>query len=244
MAAVGFRAGAFPAYSSGNRSGWATGDVYVYTGAGNTIASANERAYNGMGVTSVFSTLTDPSTGNASFAGNLNIGGDLTARDIPGVEYHVSKYASIQAAINAAYNNGAVLGTVIDDRTAPYTGPGFILYDSVTLKLAATTYTITSTVSYNNGNNNVTAGIIAMPGAKLIGASTSTNHGTIITAGNGLNADLIATSTVGTGIGSAAQWWHWGGFENLRVIGNGATPDGGQLLQHREHGRDRLPAHH
>ncbi len=80
----GLRAGAFPAYSSGNRSGWATGDVYVYTGAGNTIASANERAYNGMGVTSVFSTLTDPSTGNAGFAGNLNIGGDLTARDIPG----------------------------------------------------------------------------------------------------------------------------------------------------------------
>ena len=120
-------------------------------------------------------------------------------QNVPGVEYLVSKYASIQAAINAAYNNGSVLGTVIDDRTAPYSGPGFILYDSVTLKLAATTYTITSTVTYNNGNNNVTAGIIAVPGAKLIGASTSTNHGTIITAGNGLNADLIATSTVGTG---------------------------------------------
>ncbi len=166
----------------------------------------------------------DIAGGNGSFAG------DLTARDIPGALYFVSKYANIQAAINAAYNNGAVLGTVVDDRTAPYSGPGFILYDSVTLQLAATTYTITGTVTYNNGNNNVTAGIIAVPGARLIGASTSTNHGTIVTAGNGLNADLIATSTVGTGAGSAAQWWHWGGFENLRVTGNGANQTTGNCF--------------
>ncbi len=229
-AALAVRAGAFPFYSSGNRSGWATGDVYVYTGAGNAFASANERAYNGTGVTSVFTTLSDPATGNAGFSGNLTVGGELSARDIPGALYFVSKYAGIQAAINAAYNNGAVLGTVVDDRTAPYSGPGFILYDSVTLQLAATTYTITSTVTYNNGNNNVTAGIIAVPGARLIGASTSTNHGTIITAGNGLNTDLIATSTVGTGIGSAAQWWHWGGFENLRVTGNGANQTAGNCF--------------
>src|SRR5208283_4181244 len=89
---------------------------------------------------------------------------------------------------------------------------------------------ITSTVTYNNGNNNVTAGIIAVPGARLIGASTSSNHGTIITAGNGLNADLIATSTVGTGIASAAQWWHWVGFENLRVTGNGANQTAGNCF--------------
>ncbi len=160
----------------------------------------------------------------------VTVANALTFQSIPGVEFLVSKYASIQAAINAAYNNGAVLGTVVDDRTAPYSGPGFILYDSVTLKLAPTTYTIASTVTYNNGNNNVTAGIIAVPGAKLIGASTSTNHGTIITAGNGLNADLIATSTVGTGAGSAAQWWHWGGFENLRVTGNGANQTTGNCF--------------
>ncbi len=228
-AAVAVRARAFPFYSSGNRSGWATADVYVFTGSG-TMATANERAYNGGGPSTVFTTVSDPSTGNASFSGTLTIGGDLIARDIPGVEYHVSKYASIQAAINAAYNNGSVLGTVVDDRTAPYTGPGFVLYDSVTLRLAPTTYTITSTVTYNNGNNNVTAGIIAIPGAKLVGASTSTNHGTILTAGNGLNADLIATSTVGTGIGAAAQWWHWGGFENLRVVGNGANQTAGNCF--------------
>ena len=160
----------------------------------------------------------------------VTLAGALAFQNIPGVEFLVSKYASIQAAINAAYNNGAVLGTVIDDRTSPYSGPGFILYDSVTLQLAATTYTITSTVTYNNGNNNVTAGIIAVPGARLVGASTSTNHGTIITAGNGLNADLIATSTVGTGIGGAAQWWHWGGFENLRVTGNGANQTAGNCF--------------
>jgi len=162
----------------------------------------------------------------------LGVGaGGLTYQNITGVNYLVSHYASIQAAINAAYNNGSVFGTVIDDRTAPYSGPGFILYDSVTLQLAATTYTITSTVSYNNGNNNVTAGIIAIPGARLIGAGTSTNHGTIITAGNGLNADLIATSTVGTGIGAAAQWWHWGELSNLRFLGNGANQTAGDCVK-------------
>ncbi len=154
-------------------------------------------------------------------SGTFQWSGPLSYQNIPGVQYLVSHYASIQAAINAAYNNGSVIGEVIDDRTSPYTGPGFIVYDSVTLKLAATTYTINGAVTYNNGNNVVTAGIVALPGARLIGASTSSNHGTIITAANGLNADLIATSTVGTGIGSTAQWWHWGGFENLRVTGNG-----------------------
>ncbi len=160
----------------------------------------------------------------------VTVAGALTFQSVPGVAFLVSKYASMQAAINAAYNNGAVLGTVVDDRTSPYSGPGFILYDSVTLKLAPTTYTLTGTVTYNNGNNNVTAGIVAVPGARLIGASTSSNHGTIITAGNGLNADLIATSTVGTGIGAAAQWWHWGGFENLRVTGNGANQTAGNCF--------------
>ncbi|MGB8889134.1 MAG: right-handed parallel beta-helix repeat-containing protein [Candidatus Korobacteraceae bacterium] len=223
VAAIAIRGGAIPAYTSGNRSAWSTADVYVFSGTG-PIASANERVYNGTGINTVFTTMSDPSTGNASFAG------DLAARDIPGHEYFVSKYAGIQAAITAAYNNGAVLGEVIDDRTSPYTGPGFILYDSVTLKLAPTTYTINAAVTYNNGNNNVTAGIISLPGGRLIGASTSTNHGTIVTAANGLNADLIATSTVGTGIGSTAQWWHWGGFENLRVIGNGANQTAGNCF--------------
>lgn len=163
-------------------------------------------------------------------AGNFDIAGDLTLRSMPGVEYMVSKYGGLQAAINAAYNNGTVLGMVVDDRTAPYSGPGFILYDSVTLKLAPTTYTITSTVSYNNGNNTVTSGIISVPGSRLLGASTSTNHGTVLVAGNNLNADLIATSTVGTGIAAAAQWWHWGGLEDLRIQGNGANQAAGNCI--------------
>ena len=61
----------------------------------------------------------------------------LPSLALSGEELHVSRYSSIQAAINAAYNDGTVLGTVVDDRTSPYTGPGFILYDSVTLKLGA-----------------------------------------------------------------------------------------------------------
>ena len=57
---------------------------------------------------------TTPNTVNAT---------TLTFQSIPGVEFLVSRYATIQAAINAAYNSGAVLGAVIDDRTSPYTGP-------------------------------------------------------------------------------------------------------------------------
>jgi hypothetical protein len=168
--------------------------------------------------------------GNASFSRDLDIRGELSARDIPGHEYFVSKFATLQAAIDAAYNNGAVLGAVVDDRTSPYSGPGFILYDSVTLKLAPTTYTITGTVTYNNGNNNVTAGIILVPGARLTGAGTSTNHGTIVTAANGLNADLIATSTVGTGT-TNPQWWHWGEIANLRIVGNASNQTAGACLK-------------
>jgi hypothetical protein len=223
VAAVAIRAGAFPAASNSNRSAWSTGDIYVYSNVG-PISSSYERVYNGTGNYSIFTTTSDPATGNAFFSG------DLSARDIPGHEYFVSKYTSIQAAINAAYNSGSVLGDVIDDRMTPYTGAGFILYDSVTLKLAPTTYTINATVTYNNGNNNVTAGIISLPGSRLLGASTSTNHGTILQPANGLNADLIATSTVGTGT-TSPQWWHWGEIGFLRIVGNGANQTAGDCVR-------------
>ena len=154
----------------------------------------------------------------------------LTYQNIPGVDFLVSHYSTIQAAINAAYNNGSVLGALIDDRTAPYTGPGFNIPDSVIVRLAPTTYTINATVTFNNGNNNVTAGIIVQPGARLLGASTSTNHGTILQPANGLNADLIATSTVGTGT-TNPQWWHWGEIANLRIVGNGANQTAGDCLK-------------
>ena len=154
----------------------------------------------------------------------------LTFQSIPGVSFLVSHYATIQAAIDAAYNHGAVLGTVMDDRTVPYTGPGFVLYDSVTLKLAPITYTINSTATYNNGNNNVSAGIIVLPGAHLLGAGSSTNHGSIVQPGNGLNSDLIATSTVGSGTVNP-QWWHWGEIANLRIVGNGANQSAGDCLK-------------
>ena len=154
----------------------------------------------------------------------------LTYQNIPGVSFLVSHYAGIQDAINAAYNNGSVQGTVIDDRTSSYTGPGFIVYDSVTLKLAATTYTINGTVTYNNDNNNVIAGMILLPGAHLLGGGNSTNHGTILQPANGLNADLIATSTVGSGTANP-QWWHWGEIANLRIVGNGANQSAGDCLK-------------
>ena len=162
----------------------------------------------------------------------VSVGGDLSMRDIPGHEYFVSKYASIQAAIDTAYNNGTVQGgaMVIDDRTSPYSGAGFIVKDSVTLKLAATTYTITGTVTHNNGVSNVTAGIISMPGSHIVGAGTSANHGTNVNAGAGLNADLLATSTVGTGTGQNAQWWHWGSIENFHMNGNKAQQTAGSCI--------------
>src|SRR5271157_5924629 len=165
---------------------------------------------------------------------NLTVNGTCTGcgGGGPGREYFVSTYGSIQAAIDAAYNNGSVQGEalVIDDRTAPYSGPGFIVRDSVTVKLAATTYTITGTVSNNNGVSNVTAGILSMPGSHIVGAGTSANHGTNVNAGAGLNADLIATSTVGTGAGANAQWWHWGSIENFHMDGNKANQTAGNCI--------------
>ena len=223
VAAVAIHGGAVPAASSGNRSSWPTADVYYFSGAG-PIASSNERIVNGTGDYSVFTTMWDPATGNASFAG------ELSARDIKGHEYFVSKFATIQAAIDAAYNNGSVLGTVIDDRTAPYTGAGFVVYDSVTREAGGDDLHRQRKVDYNNGNNNVTAGIVLLPGAHLVGAGTSTNHGTMLQPANGLNADLIATSTVGTGT-SNPQWWHWGEIANLRIIGNGANQNAGDCLK-------------
>lgn len=206
---------------SGNQSA-AAADVVVAGSGSQTFSSWNERIVNTGGTT--ITSQMDPTTANASFAG------DLSARDIPGHEYFASHYSSIQAAINAANNNGAVLGTVIDDRTAPYTGPGFNIPDSVIVRLAPTTYTINSTITFNNGNNNVTAGIIVQPGGRLLGAGTSTNHGTILQPANGLNADLIATSTVGTGT-TSPQWWHWGEIGFLRVVGNGANQTAGDCLK-------------
>ncbi len=228
--AIGFAPGVYGHTSDNSALAFTGCAVCLDLSTTNAHLSWNEKTANsGSSGNAAYQSAFDPTTGQTIIPGTASLT-TLTFQNIAGVEFLVSHYATIQAAINAAYNNGAVSGTVIDDRTSPYTGAGFILYDSVTLKLAATTYTITSAVTYNNGNNVVTAGIIAIPGAKLIGASTSTNHGTIITAGNGLNADLIATSTVGTGIGSAAQWWHWGGFENLRVMGNGANQTAGNCF--------------
>ena len=167
-------------------------------------------------------TVCDDGSGNLTEAG--------CSGNTAGYQYLVSKYASIQAAIDAAYNNGTVLGQVIDDRTSPYTGPGFIVRDSVTLNLAATTYTISGTVTYNNGVSNVTAGIISMPGSHIVGAGTSANHGTNVNAGAGLNADLIATSTVGTGAGANAQWWHWGSIANFHMDGKKSQQTAGSCI--------------
>lgn len=208
-----------------------TGGFTVYDGVGhdatNVVASfgPNGVSFNQIGSKKV------------QTSGDLVVGGALTAgdvspRDIPGHEYFVSKYGSIQAAIDAAYNNGNVLGgaIVVDDRTAPYTGPGWIVRDSVTLKLAATTYTINGTVQYNNGVALVTAGLISMPGSHIVGAGTSANHGTNINAANGLNADLIATSTVGSGRSQTAQWWHWGSLEGFHMDGNKSHQTAGNCI--------------
>ena len=45
-----------------------------------------------------------------------------------------------------------------------------------------------------------------------------------------MNADLIATSTVGTGT-TNPQWWHWGEVGNLRLVGNGANQTAGDCLK-------------
>ena len=45
-----------------------------------------------------------------------------------------------------------------------------------------------------------------------------------------MNADLIATSTVGTGT-TNPQWWHWGEIGYLRIVGNGANQTAGDCLK-------------
>ena len=165
----------------------------------------------------------DNCSNGAIKASSVKVSGDLTARDIPGHAYFVSQYPSIQAAINAAYGSGTVSGEVIDDRTAPYSGPGFYIPDSVTVRLAPLPYSFTSAVTHNNGNNNVTAAIIVEQGAHLSGGGTSSNHGTTISVGTGFANDILATTSVGTGIGASVQWWHWGAIENLNVDGANQT---------------------
>jgi len=156
---------------------------------------------------------------------NLTVNGTCTGcgASSSGYGYMVSKYASIQAAINAAYGTGVVSGKVIDDRTAAYSGPGFYIPDSVTVELAPVPYTFTGTVTHNNGNNNVTAAIVVEQGAHLKGSSTSSNHGTTIGVSAGFAGDIVATTSEGTGIGTAAQWWHWGSIENLNISGANQT---------------------
>jgi hypothetical protein len=167
--------------------------------------------------------VTAPLTAAGVTAASMTVSGDLTARDIPGHEYFVSKYPSIQAAINAAYGSGTVSGAVIDDRTAAYSGPGFYIPDSVTVRLAPVPYSFTSAVTHSNGNNNVTAAVVVEQGAHLAGGGTSSNHGTTITVGSGLANDIIATTSVGTGTGASVQWWHWGAIENLNIDGTNQT---------------------
>ncbi len=173
-------------------------------------------------------TLTADAGGSFNVGAGVNVASDLTMRDIPGHAYFVSKYPGIQAAINAAYGSGTVSGAVIDDRTAAYSGPGFYVPDSVTVRLAPVPYSFTTAVTHNNGNNNVTAAIIVEQGAHLAGGGTSSNHGTTITVGTGFANDIIATTSVGTGTGAGVQWWHWGSIENLNIDGTNQT--GGECV--------------
>ncbi len=157
-------------------------------------------------------------------AGSVSVSGDLTMRDIPGHEYFVSKYGSIQNAINAAYGTGTVSGKVIDDRISAYSGPGFYIPDSVTVELAPVPYDFTSAVTHNNGHNNVTAAIVIEQGGHLAAGGTSSNHGSTITVAAGWANDIIATTSVGTGTAPATvQWWHWGSIANLNVDGANQT---------------------
>jgi hypothetical protein len=205
--------------SIANISAWPTGDVI---GDAGTFSSLSERFASGAHAPAIVTSV-DPSTGSASF------GGDLSARDIPGHEYFVSKFGSIQAAIIAANNNGNVLGTVIDDRTAPYSGPGFNIPDSVTVRLAPTTYIINGPLTFNNGNNMVTAGIIVQPGGRLLGAGTSTNHGTIVQPANGLNAEGIFGSKSGANKKAAALSFVQSAVGATDAIANKSIVDGNKF---------------
>ncbi len=93
----------------------------------------------------------------------------------------------------------------------------------MTVELAPVPYTFTGTVTHNNGNNNVTAAIVVEQGAHLDGTQhveQSRNGGWRVA---GFAGDIIATTSEGTGIGTTAQWWHWGSIENLNISGANQT---------------------
>ena len=89
------------------------------TGYAQEFSTAGTPVYNAPGGQGFTWKSGGSQTGQLDPSGNLSVSGELSVRDIPGHEYFVSKYASIQAAIDAAYNNGTVQGgaMVIDDRT-------------------------------------------------------------------------------------------------------------------------------
>ena len=89
---------------AGNPDSYGAGYVQEFS----TASAPTYNAGNGQGYTWKSG---GTQTGQLDSSGNWTVSGSLSAQSIPGHEYFVSKYASIQAAIDAAYGSGTVRGS-------------------------------------------------------------------------------------------------------------------------------------
>jgi hypothetical protein len=73
VAAVSLHAGSFLDLLSGNQSNWSLGGIYIGPGTGR-VSSTEETIYNDGGAGTVFTLMSDASSGNVNFGGTLTAG--------------------------------------------------------------------------------------------------------------------------------------------------------------------------
>ncbi len=136
--------------------------------------------------------------------------------------------AQIQAAINSQATNG---GWVIADFQGNQT-----ITSAVTIKPGVWVYAYPAKYTVGVG-----AQVIVNEAGHLIGSGTSnaTGQGTVFTAANSLNNDVIhLVSTAGP-----TAWWHWGSIEWIRVEGNSANQTTGNGILVDRIGENSIIAH-
>ncbi len=135
----------------------------------------------------------------------------LKADQFPGADAGL-RIASCMSALTAVTGGN---GGVCDARgiVGTPTLSGFTIPASVTLLLGPAFYTVSGTITVNQGGS-------------LIGIGHASGGGTILKAANNLNSPIVhAVSSAG-----ATNWWHWGKIENLTLLGNSANQITGDCI--------------
>jgi hypothetical protein len=132
-------------------------------------------------------------------------------------------YAHTQAGANAGAQIAAAIAALpatggLVDATAftnPQTiGTAITIPPGVTVRLGPIFYTVTATITVQQGG-------------RLLGAGTNSPGSTILKAGNALNAPVVkAINSAGE-----ASWWHHGEVRNLRVDGNKSQQTSGNAVE-------------